>query len=108
VKGKESAVKGKESAGTPTKVAHPSPSRQPTRSPLTASKFNASNSKPNVSYGELQIVLENIQEIRRKANQQIAILTGDNQKLREELTRSHQDFEELSNRLNHSNSKNDF
>jgi septal ring factor EnvC (AmiA/AmiB activator) len=79
------------------------------RSPLTASKFNASNTKPNVSYGELHIVLENIQEIRKKANLQIAHLSTDNQKLREELMRSQQDYDELSSRLNNPRgSKNEF
>lgn len=54
-------------------------------------------------------MLENIQEIRRKASQQIVQLERENQRLREELGRSQQEYEDLSSRLNRSsNSKNDF
>lgn len=81
---------------------------QPTRSPLTAAKSN-SNHRQTVSYGELQTVLENIQEIRKKANQQIGQLTAENEALREELIRSQHDYEELQNRLGRSNySKHEF
>lgn len=57
--------------------------RTPSKLYSGAKNVLSSSNKQNVSYGELQIVLENIQQIKQKANYQISQLNEEKKRLGE-------------------------
>lgn len=65
------------------------------KSPYSHSKCSCNSNLNHVSYGELQIVLENLQTIKQKASAQLQQLTTENDTLRQEITELKQYINEL-------------
>lgn len=85
-----SSVKTNQSQLTPT-------NKKTSKSPISHSKCShQTSSKQNVSYGELQIVLENIQTIKQKATAQVKQLNDENNLLREEIAQMENCIEKLT------------
>jgi len=56
--------------------------RKNSKSPFSNSKCCHQPNQQTVSYGELQIVLENLQTIKQKASAQVKILSEENSQLK--------------------------